>query len=150
MEQSLNAIQLAVAPVFLLTAIATLIGVVATRLGRIIDRARMLEDRLESGSARETERIYYELSRSRTRGLIVNVALALLTISAAMIGTTVVSLFVGGTTRVHIEMVVPWSFLGGLLSFMLALLCFLIETLLASQVLKFASPAAGAHTNKET
>lgn len=148
MEHSLNAIQLAVAPVFLLTAIATLIGVVATRLGRIIDRARAIEDRLDTGTVRRVERAYHELSRSRTRGLIVNVALALLTISAAFIGTTVVSLFVGGTTRVHIETVVPWSFLGGLLSFMLALLCFLIETLLASEVLKFARRADVP--NKET
>jgi hypothetical protein len=37
-----HAIELAVAPVFMLTAIAGLIGALATRLGRIIDRARSL------------------------------------------------------------------------------------------------------------
>ena len=140
MEHTLNAIQLAVAPVFLLTAIATLIGVLATRLGRIIDRARTLEERLEDGGVRNTARAYAELARGRVRGWIVNVALGLLTIAAAMIGITVVSLFVGETTRAHIETFVPWSFLGGLLSFILALLCFLTETLLATQLLAFAQP----------
>ena len=38
-----HAIQLAVAPVFLLTAIATLINVLNARLGRTIDRRRLLE-----------------------------------------------------------------------------------------------------------
>jgi hypothetical protein len=44
-----HAIQLAVAPVFMLTAIAGLIGALATRLGRIIDRARSLEERVHEG-----------------------------------------------------------------------------------------------------
>lgn len=140
MEHSatLSAIQLAVAPVFLLTAVATLIGVLATRLGRIIDRARALEERLDAGSVRDEDAVYRELARGRVRGSIVNAALALLTISAALIGATVVSLFVGGTMAVHSEVIIPWSFLGGLASFILALLCFLAETLLATQVLKFA------------
>src|SRR5258708_32470244 len=39
-------IQLAVAPVFLLTAVGTIIGVLSNRLGRAVDRSRTLEDRL--------------------------------------------------------------------------------------------------------
>ena len=38
-----HAIQLAIAPVFLLTGIAGLLGVMATRLARVIDRGRALE-----------------------------------------------------------------------------------------------------------
>ena len=40
-----HGIQLAVAPVFLLTAVSGMIGAVAGRLARIIDRARVVEDR---------------------------------------------------------------------------------------------------------
>jgi hypothetical protein len=39
-----HAIELAVAPVFLLTGIAAILAVMTNRLGRIIDRARVLED----------------------------------------------------------------------------------------------------------
>ena len=42
-----HGIQLAVAPVFLLTAVSGMIGAVAGRLARIIDRARLLEERME-------------------------------------------------------------------------------------------------------
>ena len=41
-------IQLAVAPVFLLTAIATMIGAMSTRLGRIVDRRRVILARDEA------------------------------------------------------------------------------------------------------
>src|SRR5256884_6240390 len=39
-------IQLGVAPVFLLTAVGTIIGVLSNRLGRAVDRSRTLEERL--------------------------------------------------------------------------------------------------------
>ena len=35
------------------------------------------------------------------------------------------------------ELIVPWSFLGGVACFVLALLCFLVETLLATHALDF-------------
>lgn len=133
-----QAIQLAIAPVFLLTAIATLIGALATRLARIVDRARILEERLASRTAVNEEAAYAELDLSRVRGRVVNLGLALLTISAALIGVTVVTLFLGETTSPRSEALIPWSFLGGLASFILALLCFLVETLLATRVLRFA------------
>ena len=58
-----HAIQLAVAPVFLLTAVSGMIAATAGRLGCIIDRARMLENRLDAGNVEETRgyRIYAEL-----------------------------------------------------------------------------------------
>ena len=42
-----HVIQLSVAPVFLLTAIGTILGVLSSRLARIVDRARALNERLE-------------------------------------------------------------------------------------------------------
>jgi hypothetical protein len=46
-------IQLAVAPVFLLTAIGTILSALNNRLGRIVDRRRVLEDRLRGKNAQE-------------------------------------------------------------------------------------------------
>ena len=45
-----HGIQLAVAPVFLLTAVSGMIGTGAGRLTRIIDRARILEDCIAAAS----------------------------------------------------------------------------------------------------
>jgi hypothetical protein len=136
-DTALHAIQFAVAPVFLLTAVATLIGALATRLARIIDRAREVEDRLRAGTAHDEEAAYEELRRARLRGGIVNAALALLTIAATLIGATVLALFIVGTASPKIEVLVPWTFAGGVVSFILALLFFLFETLFATHALKF-------------
>jgi hypothetical protein len=140
MENStaLHAIQFAVAPVFLLTAVATLISALAVRLGRIIDRAREVQDRMLAGTVLDEHAARDELRLARLRGGIVNWALALLTIAATLIGATVLTLFIGGTTSPHTEVLVPWTFAGGVVSFILALLCFLIETLLATHTLKFS------------
>jgi hypothetical protein len=135
-----HGIQLAVAPVFMLTAVASLIGALATRLARIIDRARNLEDRLIEGNIKNEDAAYWELNRLRLRGRVVNWSVGLLVVCAMLIGATVVTLFLGETLAPRSESVVPWSFLGGIVCFVLALMCFLAETLLASHTLRFAKP----------
>ena len=133
-------IQLAVAPVFMLTAVASLIGALATRLSRIIDRMRSLDERLDARTIVNRGAALTEIARLKVRGRVVNVAVALLTMSALLIGATVMALFVGETSTTHTERMVPWSFLGGVVCFVLALLCFLAETLLATHTLRFGEP----------
>ena len=126
----------------MLSAVAALIGALATRLARIIDRARSLEERLAAGEIRNEENAYWELKRLRLRGRVVNWSVGLLVVCAVLIGMTVMTLFIGETTAPYTERLVPWSFLGGITCFVLALLCFLAETLLATHTLRFArSPA---------
>lgn len=133
-----HGIQLAVAPVFLLTAVAGMITAVAGRLARIIDRARLLEDRIEAAAIGDPMTpAYLELARLRRRGALVNVCIALLTFGAILIGLTIVALFLGETTELQIFRLATVSFLSGVVCFLLALVCFLTETLLATRVLRF-------------
>lgn len=136
----LQAIQLAVAPVFVLTAVAGMIATTATRLARIIDRARVLEERLEANVAKNPELAYRELGRLKVRGRICNCSIALLTVCGVLIGATVMALFLGETTLPMSERLVPWTFLGAVAAFVVALLLFLAETWLATHVLRFAKP----------
>jgi len=133
-------IQLAVAPVFLLTAVSGMIAAVAGRLARIIDRARLLENRLEAGSVEQSQasKMYAELGQLRRRGWLVNGCIALLTFCAILIGTTIVLLFLGETSNLPIPRIATVSFLSGVAFFLLALLCFLAETLIATRLLRFA------------
>ena len=133
----LHAIQLAVAPVFMLTAIAAMMGTVATRLARIIDRARELEERLDSGAPVDTQAVYWELNRLKLRGSICNGSVALLGICAMLIAITVMVLFLGETALPRSEQLVPWAFLGALGLFVMALMLFLLETFLATYTLRF-------------
>lgn len=135
-----HGIQLAVAPVFLLTAVSGMIAAVAGRLARIIDRARLLENRLEAGEVAEPKatKMYAELGELRKRGWLVNGCLALLTFCAMLIGITIILLFLGETSELPILKIATVCFLSGVVSFLLALVCFLVETLLATRLLRFA------------
>ena len=137
-----HGIQLAVAPVFLLTAVSGLIGSVAGRLARIIDRARLLENRLEAGEAEKFKavKMYAELQQLRKRGWLVNGSIALLTFCALLIGVTIILLFLGETSEIPTLKIATICFLSGVICFLSALVCFLFETLMATQLLKFARP----------
>jgi small-conductance mechanosensitive channel len=133
-----HGIQLAVAPVFLLTAVSGMIGAVAGRLARIIDRARFLENRLEAGDVAQERaaKMYDELKD--LRGWLVNSSLALLTLCAMLIGLTIILLFLGETAELPILKIATISFLAGVVCFLSALVCFLAETFLATRLLSFA------------
>lgn len=133
-----HGIQLAVAPVFLLTAVSGMIGAVAGRLARIIDRARVLEDLVRASTEPEfLARAYKELTDLQVRGRLSNGCIALLTFCAFLIGITIILLFLGETTNFQASRVAVGGFLAGVVSFLLALVCFLAETLLATRMLDF-------------
>ena len=133
-----HGIQLAVAPVFLLSAVAGMIGAVAGRLGRIIDRGRQLEDRaLASSDAEFLARAEREVTQLRLRGRLANTCIALLTTCGFLIGLTIILLFLGEAGSYAVISWATVGFLAGVVSFLLALLCFLAETVIATRVLNF-------------
>jgi hypothetical protein len=133
-----HGIQLAVAPVFLLTAVAGMIGAVATRLARIIDRARMLEDRIKHDELHNEHTDYLdELGVLRKRGRLANAAIGLLTLCSFLIGVTIMVLFLGEATNFQGIRISIVSFLAGVVCFLIALVCFFVETLIATRMLDF-------------
>jgi len=118
--------------------VAGMIGAVAGRLARIIDRARTVEDRArESTDADLLRRSYAELGQLRQRGRLANGCIALLTTCAFLIGLTIILLFLGETTAFQSGRWAVGSFLTGVMCFLLALLCFLAETVIATRLLNF-------------
>ena len=131
-----DSIQLAVAPVFLLTAVAGMIGALTHRLARVIDRARVLHKELLDESLRQSIRDSYnqELKSIATRGRFINVSMVFLVLCAIMIGLTILELFFAETSsgKLMISVFVLYTFVAGIGSFILALIALLIEVLIAS------------------
>lgn len=133
-----HSVQLSLAPVFFLTAVAGMIAVVAGRLARIIDRARTVEQILQRSTMQaEAERALRELQYLRSRGHLSNVSIGLLTLCGFLIGLTIMLLFVGEEWGVGAQRVAVFCFLAGVVSFICALAGFLWETVLATQLLDF-------------
>lgn len=124
-------IQVAVAPVFLLTGIGSILGVLANRLGRIVDRSRFLEARPTASMHLTDNAVEIELMRLNERKHWVNRAITLCTLCALLICTVIATLFVGAFTRLEIGTIVAGLFILAMVTLIAGLLCFLREIYVA-------------------
>ena len=142
-----HAIQLAVAPVFLLLAIGTLLTVFTNRLGRIVDRARRLEERVPSG-ATDVTRLNHELGTLSRRAKLVNRAITLCTITAVLIAALIAVLFLGAWMRFNSTGLIAEIFVAGMLALIAGLLTFLREIFLATANLRIGRQAVGGESER--
>jgi hypothetical protein len=132
-----HVIQTAVAPVFLLSGVGVTIGVLANRLARIVDRARVLEARPHDPADARTHADLLALS---SRAKMINRALTLCTICAILIALVIVALFVSPMLDVDLSGLIALLFTGGLAAYVLALVTFLREIFLATASLRIGRP----------
>lgn len=118
-------IQLAVAPVFLLTAIATLISAMNTRLGRIVDRRRVVLARGDSIAPEGDAELDLLGRRSRLVYLAIFCAL--------LVCLVVAGAFLGALLSVDIARIVAGLFIAAMLAMIAGLGLFLREIYLAVQ-----------------
>lgn len=134
-----NLIQLAVAPVFLLAGIAGFLGVMSGRIGRIIDRERVISRRLNKLDDQEDlEAARREHKVLKRRAHITNLAIGLCTSSALVVCTLIASLFMGNLFNLHLEVLISGLFVLALMLLIAALVCFLREIQLATRTLNLA------------
>ena len=131
-------IQLAIAPIFLLVGTGSLLNVVTTRLGRIIDRARILEQAVEAGEdAVLEERHVMELNVLDKRMRFGNRAVLFSTISAVLICLLVILIFLLDLLGLPAAaLIVVVLFAGAMASLSIGLISFLIEVSIATRVLR--------------
>lgn len=111
-----HTIQLAVAPVFLLTGVGTFLGVLTNRLGRIIDRSRVLEDRLNAGTVTDPSKPLAELTTLYKRTHLINRAITLGTTCALLVCITIASLFVADALQLKLNQLVALLFIFAMLA----------------------------------
>jgi len=124
-------IQLAIAPVFLLTAVGTMIGVLSTRLGRAVDRSRALEDRLRQMQPEGQKLAREELALLSRRVRLVYGAIVLAVICALFVGLLIAVAFVDAFIEIDLSKFIGLLFIGAMIAFIFSLLVFLREIFLA-------------------
>ncbi len=134
-----HVIQLAIAPVFLISGVATLLSVLTNRLGRIVDRARVLEAKLDFRDEAQSAKASEELIRLSTRARLVNFAISFCTISALLACITIATLFTGTFLPVNLSKLITVLFIAAMFSLFLALVSFLREVITATRTLRISS-----------
>lgn len=131
-----HSIQLSVAPVFLLSGIGVLLGVLTNRLARIVDRARPLEDRHYVADAAEAADLKRELSTLARRARLMNAAITQSTVSALLVAVVVALLFGGEFIHFNLALPVAGLFIAAMTALVGALLAFLVEVRIATRTLR--------------
>lgn len=129
-----RAIQLALAPVFLLTGIAGLLNVMTNRLARIVDRARAIQINPEADALPGEESIALRLQRLERRRHCTSIAITACTIAALLLCTVVATLFLEAIFDVRLNWLIAALFTGSTLGLVVGLGFFLREVHLATQM----------------
>jgi len=126
-----RAIQLAVAPVFLLTAIGTLINALMGRLGRAVDRRRKLEELLSAFEGETRSSMDRELEVLARRIKLVLWAMAFAVFSALLVCVLIGTAFLGAFVSLDLSRTVAALFVMAIVALTACLLAFLREVYLA-------------------
>ena len=129
-------IQLAVAPVFLLAGIGAFLNVCASRLARIVDRARNVEPRLLASRGQEHDRLQGEMRILDRRIRLVNRAIFLTVLAAVLICLVVILLFAAGLTKAHFATEIALLFIASMIAIGLGFAVFLLETQVAAKAVR--------------
>lgn len=132
-----HVIQLAVAPVFLLTGIGTILNVLSSRLARVVDRARTLETMLPNAKGARRQRLETSLADLAHRARIINLALSLCVASGLLVCGVIVAIFTSAFWRTVPAGWIPLLFTAALLALIVALLLFMREVHVATRALRF-------------
>src|SRR5690349_24694544 len=94
-----HAIQLAVAPVFLLSGVGAMLAVLTNRLSRIIDRSRVLETQLATSPPEVGAGMHTELQTLSRRAKLISHAITFCSITTPFVFAVISSMFVGALVR---------------------------------------------------
>ncbi len=124
-------IRLAVAPVFLLTAIATMVNAMNSRLVRVVDRRRVMQDRIkDAAGTSQLELVKDELRLLIRRSRLIYLAILFAVLSALLICVVVAGAFLGALVSVDVAKGVAVSFILAMSAMIISLGMFLREVYL--------------------
>jgi Protein of unknown function (DUF2721) len=128
-----HVIQLALTPIFLLSAVGSLLNVFSTRLGRISDRIHVIE---KEGSGADGSIDAIEVAGLHRRAWLLNVAVILATLAGAMTCVAAIVLFVGVLRDAGTVNLLFGLFGGALIAAVCAMSAFACEVTVGGNVLR--------------
>lgn len=132
-----RAIQLALAPAFLVGGIVGLLNVMAGRLARIVDRGRELTERAVAVEPSESDSVHRELQNLERRRRLTGVAITTATIAALLLCVVIALLFVVVILHAPLNWLIGTLFTASTMALIVSLTFFLREVHLAMQTGRF-------------
>jgi CBS domain containing-hemolysin-like protein len=134
-----HVIQSALAPVFLISGVGVMLGVLTNRLARIVDRARVWENEAEREAQRSAD-LEERLQVLARRARYISSAITMCAISALLVALVVVALFANAFLAVQLSALIALLFVAAMLALTGAFLTFLIEVRIATAAIRIGQP----------
>jgi len=131
MNEITQTIQIALAPVFLLVAMGSLLNVVAGRLARVVDRSRVLISQHRETTGAAHDRLVAELRMLDKRMDVINWSIALSVACGIVVCVMVAMLFLLGAGGGNLTAAVSAAFIAAMFLLLGALVMFMVEVRLA-------------------
>ena len=122
-----KAIQLSVAPVFLLTAIAGLLSVISNRLARVLDRAQRLQSIRDEAM---------DLALLKRRMTLLTRASEAVTTTGVLVAAVVAVTFISAIAVIDLTAIVVPLFVVAMLSLMVGLLTLLLDPRVSARLIR--------------
>ena len=122
-----RAIQLSVAPVFLLTAIAGLLGVISNRLARVLDRAQRLQSVTDEAM---------DLALLKRRMTLLTRASEAVTTTGVLVAAVVAVTFISAIAVLDLTAIVVPLFVVAMISLMVGLLTLLLDARVSARLIR--------------
>lgn len=127
-----HAIQLAIAPVFLLAAVGTVINALMGRLARAVDRRRVVEDLVDTADDARREKFLEELKVLSRRTVLTLWAIGLAVLCALLVCLLIFVAFLGAFLIVDLSRTVAILFIAAVISLTICMLLFMREVIVAA------------------
>jgi hypothetical protein len=134
-----HVIQSSLAPVFLISGVGVMLGVLTNRLARIVDRARVWEAEAEKETERAAD-LEERLQVLARRARYISSAITMSAVSALLVALVVVALFANAFLAVNLSALIAILFVAAMLALTVAFLAFLIEVRIATAAIRIGKP----------
>lgn len=135
-----HVIELAIAPVFLITGISSLLAVMSNRLARIIDRSRQIEAKWHDLDIIQTADAEAELASLSTRAKLASFSINFCAFAALMVCLLIATLFLDAFIGTNLRWFVGGLFVLSMCTLSGGIVCFLREVHIAMLSLRIGSP----------
>src|SRR3954451_6685402 len=129
-------LQIAIGPVILISGVGLLLLSMTNRLGRVIDRSRLLAEAVRKAGPVDQSRLNAQLQILSRRARLVRQAIILATLSMLLAAVLVIALFLAALFRWEIAGIVVVIFVGCMGSLIASLVVFIADINLSLSALK--------------
>lgn len=137
LNELIPVLQTAVGPMILISGVGLFLLTMTNRMGRVVDRSRLLKAQLPTADEAARAVIEAQLTVFLVRGRLLRAAITLISISALIAATLIIFLFFSALFQLRDAWLIGTLFVASMIGLCISLLLFIKDVNLSLEALKF-------------